>query len=153
MIVQVAGRAGRSDLPGWVVVQTLHPDEPAIRFAVGHDFDGFADWELPLRRQASLPPFSRMVRLLIRHRRSEKAEEGAKAVNKILKRLLPPGQVTIFGPQPAGVAKIRGQFRFQILLLAQKPGLIQNVLRDGMESISRQTSAEVVADVDPVHLL
>ncbi len=153
LIVQVAGRAGRAELPGEVVVQTLYADEPAIRFAAEHDYDGFAEWELPLRKQAGMPPYTRIVRFLVRHESIDRAEAGAGVLAGELKRLLHNEDVKIFGPQPAGVRKIRKQFRFQILVIFSQPGMVQGVIGPQMERLSRSNPAEVVADADPINLM
>jgi primosomal protein N' (replication factor Y) len=139
LVVQVAGRAGRSDTPGEVVVQTLHADDPAIRFAVGHDYDGFAAGELELRRQAAVPPFVRMVRFVIRHADAAKAEESARALAQRLKAMLAGRKVTILGPQPAIVRKITNRFRYQLLLTAAARPLL-----------GRQAGAEGVGHVGGV---
>ena len=152
LIVQVAGRAGRADLPGEVIVQTLHADEPAIRFAAGHDYEGFARWELPLRKEAELPPFSRLVRFIVHHEKADRAQEGAHALAEALRRCLPEG-IPMWGPDPAGVFKIRNHFRFQILLIAPQAGVIQRALAGRMEALTRDIHAEVTADVDPVNLM
>jgi len=152
LIVQVAGRAGRSDTPGEVVVQTLHENEPAVALAAGHDYDGFWAWELPLREQAKLPPFRRMVRFIVRHRDPSRAEDAAAELARTLRRMLSAG-VTLIGPQPAGVKKIRNHFRFQILLTCERPGRIQQMLSPRMEAICRDAPAEVIADVDPINLM
>ncbi|KPK83893.1 MAG: hypothetical protein AMJ81_07060, partial [Phycisphaerae bacterium SM23_33] len=77
LIVQVAGRAGRGTSGGEVVVQTVHPDDPAIQFALRHDYEGFAAAELPLRASAGVPPHVRLVRLLVRHADPDRAQSGA----------------------------------------------------------------------------
>jgi len=154
LIVQVAGRAGRADLPGEVVVQTLHEDEPAIRLAAVHDFDSFAAAELPLRRDAMLPPFSRLVRFIARHEQVDKAETGAGELAATLRALLDGAGVTMLGPQPAGVKKVRNQFRFQVLLNCPQAGVVQQRLAPHMDAIARAAApAEVIADVDPVQLM
>ncbi|HUU58773.1 MAG TPA: primosomal protein N' [Phycisphaerae bacterium] len=153
LIVQVAGRAGRSDLPGEVIVQTLYPEEPAVRFATTHDYDGFAEWELPTRRSAHLPPFTRMVRFIIRHAESLKAEQSAALLAERLRALLPRGEVQIVGPLPCGVIRIRNRFRHQVQLTASRRGLIQQHLTAHMDSLTRGIPAEVLADADPIHLL
>jgi primosomal protein N' (replication factor Y) len=140
-------------MPGEVVVQTLHEGEPAIRFAIHHDYDGFAEWELPLRHEAALPPFTRMVRLLIRHRQSEKAEQAARGIAEAVRQALLRHGVTVIGPQAAGVPKIRNQYRFHLVLISSQPGLIQQVLWPRMEALCRMSPAELLADVDPVNLL
>lgn len=160
LIVQVAGRAGRKKLnrpagssPGEVVVQTLHPDEPAICLAARHDCAGFAALESSQRRQANLPPYSRMIRFVVRHADVSRAQQGADEVARRLGRLLSCEKVSITGPQPAGVVKIRGQFRFEILLVTSDAGAMQRLLRPRMGDMCRAAGAEVIADVDPVNLL
>ncbi len=152
LIVQVAGRAGRAELPGEVIVQTLHEDEPAIQYAATHDYAGFAAWELPLREEAHLPPFRRMVRFVARHAKADRAQAGANELADALRKLLPP-EVEMWGPEPAGVFKIRGTFRFQIILLARTPGIIQRALLGRMEPLTRDNPADLLADPDPMNLV
>ena len=152
LVVQVAGRAGRSDTPGEVIVQTLHEDEPAIQFASRHDVDGFAAIEMPLRKEAMMPPFARMVRFIVRHENVGKTDEGSRQLASGLARLLPP-EVRMFGPMPAGVQKIRNLFRYQVILTSPKPGQIQQLVSPKLGVICKDIEAEVVADVDPVNLL
>jgi len=153
LVVQVAGRAGRADLPGEVIVQTIYPDEPAIRFASGHDYSGFSAHEIPLRQQAGLPPFTRMVRVIVRHRQLDRAEKGASEFSASLRELLPAESVRIVGPQPAAVMKIRGQFRFQTLLISSRTGVVQDLLFGRMADLCRKCAGQVVVDVDPIGLL
>ena len=149
----MAGRAGRSDRPGEVVVQTLHGDDPAIRFAETHDYTSFAEHELRDRREAGLPPFTRIVRLITRHEKIDVARKTADELGATLRELLPQEKVTIIGPQQAEFAKIRSQFRFHILLTSSQAGLIQTILHDQMSRILKDAKGEVLADVDPVNLL
>ena len=153
LVVQVAGRAGRGNEPGEVVVQTLHEQEPAIRFATTHDYDAFAAYEMPLRKDAGLPPFSRIVRIIVRHARVEKAEEAAGKLAASLGRLLPRGQVILEGPQPAGVRLIQNRFRFQIMLRTPRAGFIQQLLWPHMEALASGLGAEAIFDVDPTNLM
>lgn len=153
LIVQVAGRAGRSDRPGEVVVQTLHADEPAIVFATTHDYESFAANELALRKEILYPPFARMMRFVIRHENIDKARGGADQLAAELRKLLPAGKVRLFGPQPAGVLKVKNQFRFQVLMLASRAGAVQQTLAGRMEELTRNNPAEVIADIDPMQLM
>jgi primosomal protein N' (replication factor Y) len=152
LVVQVAGRAGRGQTAGEVIVQTLHESEPAIRFAATHDYQGFAAVEMPLRREMGFPPYSRMVRLIVRHASAVKASQGAAVLAKRVAGVL-PGQITLQGPMPCGVQKIRDLFRFQILLTAEKAGLIQQFLSPRLGQFCHDIEAEVIADVDPIALL
>jgi primosomal protein N' (replication factor Y) len=152
LIVQVAGRAGRSG-GGQVVVQTLHGDEPSVTYAASHDFEGFAEWELESRRATNLPPFSRMVRFIARHKDMDRAETGAGELTEKLRACLPPEQVTLMGPMPAAVKRIREQFRYQVLLITGKGGVVQSAVAPRMAEIVRDNPAEVFADVDPMSLM
>jgi len=156
LIVQVAGRAGRSDLPGQVVVQTLHPDEPAILLAAKHDYSGFAEIEMSLRAESGFPPFGRMIRFIIRHARADRAQDGAHELAKTLRAVFGPGKVSIIGPGPAEIVKLRKMFRYHILVIPSKdtpPGWVQKTLYPQMPSICRANPAEVIADVDPMMLI
>lgn len=153
LIVQVAGRAGRADLPGEVIVQTLQERHPAIVLAATHDFDSFAQRELDARKDTGLPPFGRLVRFIARHEDVEKAEKGIHDLADQLRQALPAREVRMLGPQPAMVRKVRNQFRFQILLITPRPGMVQNALGARMEAICRDNPAEIIADVDPMHLM
>jgi primosomal protein N' (replication factor Y) len=153
LVVQVAGRAGRGETPGEVVVQTLHPDEPAIRFAETHDFDGFAEHELSDRAEAGMPPMTRLTRFIVRHEKMDHAEAGAAELARAVRRLLPADRVTILGPMQAEFAKIRDLFRFHILVFASQPGLVQQRLAPAFGEITHRIRAEILADVDALNLL
>ena len=153
LIVQVAGRAGRAKGGGEVVVQTLHPGEKVIQFALTHDYAGFAAYELPLRQSTGTPPFVRMVRFIVRHASTDKAQAGAAALAQQLRQWLTGGDVRFVGPMAAGVIRIRNQFRFEVLCYCPRPGYIQSVLADRMHELVAKVGAEVIVDADPVNLL
>jgi primosomal protein N' (replication factor Y) len=155
LIVQVAGRAGRSDLPGRVVVQTLHPDEPAIVFATTHDYNGFAEVEMSQRTEAHLPPLARMIRFIVRHEKANKAQDGAGELAKALGVILPGERVSMIGPAQANIVKLRKMFRYEITIIPSSgpAGWVQKLLYPQMASICRGNPAEVVIDVDPMNLM
>ncbi len=154
LIVQVAGRAGRAKRGGEVVVQTLHPSDPAIRFALKHDYAGFAAYELPQREAMGVPPFVRLVRFIVRHEKVARAEAGADALGKYLRRLFAgKNDVRIDGPMKAGVFKIRNLFRFEINCFCPTAGVIQNAVVQRMSKLRAEVGAEIVIDADPAGLL
>ena len=154
LIVQVAGRAGRGTGGGEVVVQTLHPHDPAIRFALDHDYAGFAASEMPLRQSAGVPPFVRLIRFIVRSPQVGRAEHGADRLAKRLRELFPDQrEVNFIGPMRAGVFKIRKQFRFEILCHCRRAGYVQSVLAGQMPSLAGHLGAELVVDADPMALL
>ncbi len=153
LIVQVAGRAGRADVPGEVIVQTLHAEEPAIQFALKHDYDGFSAMEMPLRKEAAVPPYVRMVRFVCRHAKNEQAQDSADELARCLRDILPKEHAQIFGPMPAPVFKIKDKFRFEVLVKTDRAGLVQDALGPQMAELSRKCHAEIIADVDPMNLM
>ncbi|MHC4985195.1 MAG: replication restart helicase PriA, partial [Planctomycetota bacterium] len=153
LIVQVAGRAGRAEHAGDVVVQTLHADEPAVKLAAQHDYDGFVKEELPTRQAAELPPATRMVRFIVRDRSSAKVAESAEALAAKLKALLGDHVLAFYGPQPAGVPRIRDHYRWQILVIVAAAGAVQRIVFPLMAELGREIHSEIVADVDPVNLI
>jgi len=154
LIVQVAGRAGRGAAGGEVVVQTLHPTDPAIQFAVHDDYEGFTTQELAMRRSVGVPPATRLVRFVVRHTNAVRAQDAADKLRRRLGLLLEgAGGVRLLGPSRCGVFKIRGQFRFEINAYCARPGQVQAALAEHMAALSSDVGAEVVVDVDPISLL
>jgi primosomal protein N' (replication factor Y) len=154
LITQVAGRAGRGDSAGRVVLQTFLPDDPTIRAALRQDFVGFAKTELASRREVGLPPFARMVRIIIRdqdqaklHKRSE---ELAALFNQAASR---ERDVTLKGPMPCAISRIAGYFRNQIVMLSPRASSIQRILATVREKGGLTKADRVAVDVDPVSLL
>ena len=155
ILTQVSGRGGRGDQPGRVVIQTFNPGHYVLRRAQEHDYTGFYADELPLRRQLAYPPFSRLVGL---HFSSLKQHEGKRAVDAIgarareLAATIAGGKIHVIGPAESPLARIRGRYRWQLLLrgkesrplllLAQT--LIKGAGRDGLE---------ILVDVDPVNFM
>jgi primosomal protein N' (replication factor Y) len=124
LLTQVAGRAGRSILGGKVIVQTYTPDNYCIQAASHHDYEAFYRQEVEFRRQQWYPPFSRLVRLLYVHRDAERAQEEAETMHRVLSnkiaRLGLP-EVNLVGPAPAFLSRLRGQYRWQLIVRARDP--------------------------------
>ena len=130
VLTQVAGRAGRSTRGGQVILQTFQPEHPVIQAASGHDYAGFYQKELEGRRALGYPPFGRLVRLEYRHRENERAEAEARKVASRLRSRIEAGghlQTTLVGPVPCFFSKLRGEYRWQIILRGPNPA---DILRD-----------------------
>jgi primosomal protein N' (replication factor Y) len=154
LITQVAGRAGRGDAAGRVVVQTFLPDDPTIRMALKQDYGGFAKSELAGRREVGLPPFSRMARIILRHQDQGGLLKIGREMTEKIAAVLPasPG-VTTRGPMPCAIGRIAGFHRHQILLQSEKAEALQAVLA-AVRAAGGFSKAEAVAvDVDPVAVL
>jgi primosomal protein N' (replication factor Y) len=152
LITQVAGRAGRGDVPGRVVLQTFQPYDDTIRAALRQDFAGFATRELEARRQTNLPPFGRMVRIVLRDRDEETVMTKAAALTGVFTDAA-AGDTTIEGPMPCAIARIAGYFRQQIVLTAATPQPLQRTLATVRAAGHLSQNDRVAVDVDPVSLL
>ncbi len=124
LLVQVAGRAGRSALGGQVVMQTFMPDNYAIQAAAGHDYAGFYRRELAERRKLGYPPFARLLRLEYRHADPAQAEKEARRMAAQVQRWMEGGDFTathMIGPAPCFFARQAGLYRWQIVLRGPNP--------------------------------
>ena len=122
LLEQVAGRAGRAERDGRVIIQTLVPDDRAIEAVAAHDVDGFFEDELPWRAEFGYPPFQRLVRLVFGHTSGDYAVEEAHRMQQELRRIASglPG-VDVLGPSPPQVARRRGRYRWALLVRAPDP--------------------------------
>jgi primosomal protein N' (replication factor Y) len=132
MLAQVAGRAGRGLLEGRVIVQTYHPDHYAVASAAAHDYTGFAAQELAFRREQGYPPYRRLAKLVYEHESPTHARKGAKALARSLcealaRRGLPA--TDLIGPAPAFFARLRGRYRWQLLLRHADPAELLRALQ------------------------
>ncbi|MCL4395288.1 MAG: primosomal protein N' [Chloroflexi bacterium] len=124
LLTQVAGRAGRSILGGRVIIQTYNPENYAVAAASRHDYAAFYEREIAFRREQKYPPFARLVRLTYAHSSDKHAQEEAERVRQMLAmRCAQLGlpALDVIGPAPAFFHRVRGQYRFQILLRGREP--------------------------------
>lgn len=155
LLVQVAGRSGRADSNGRVVVQTRMKDNPAIVMASKGQVESFFDNELKLRRDLGFPPFSRMVNLVVRSPKAEVARGFAESLASELsgKAAFFGFDVQVYGANECPIEKIRANFRFQVLLRSFKPSDMLSLLENVLSYTSVPSSAVLEIDVDPVDLL
>ncbi len=157
LITQVAGRAGRFDAPGRVVVQTTAPDLPALQFALTHDYEAFVADELKMRQQAGLPPFRRLARIVVEHAREETAGQEADALAERLAELVEKtGEegADLMGPNPCVLARLRGKYRFELLVRTlNATGLRRLMTAAQVEKVLATKGQTTIVDVDPVSLM
>ena len=150
LLTQLAGRAGRGEIPGKVVIQTHHPDHYAIRAALEHDDKAFAEQELRFRRIFHYPPYTRMTQVLLRGGKRAMVEKDARHLAERLEHELRGAEVRINGPAPAPFEKLRGKWRYQLLLRSHRPRVVRDALRS---VLTDRPHSELVVDVDPQQLL
>jgi primosomal protein N' (replication factor Y) len=151
LLVQVAGRAGRGDSPGSVLIQTRNPSHAAIAMAVSHDVRGFVERELEDRRELGYPPFRRMA--LVRVDAVE--ERTARAHAELLARLarkVAGSTAEVVGPAPAPLSRLRNRYRYRFMVRASARSSLRPVLLAVLRAPD-QRHARVVVDVDPVNML
>lgn len=155
LVTQVAGRTGRGPKGGRVLVQTSNPDHPAIRAAVRHDFGAFAAQELPIRKMLKYPPFTSMIRLVIRGPIAQTVEafsaEVAQRVSAALTEV--EADARVLGPAPAPFARLRGKYRFQIQIQGPDGDKLREAVRRATEQLKPPKEVQWIADVDPLGML
>lgn len=152
LVSQVAGRAGRGDIPGQVIVQTLNPHAPSITRAARHDFVGFAGDELGSRYQTGLPPYVRMVRIVVRDEQHARAEERATEIVELL-RAHGDARVHINGPMPCTITRIANFYRFEIEMMCRSPKPMQDAMQRVRAKGLLKSDSRVAIDVDPIWLM
>jgi primosomal protein N' (replication factor Y) len=152
LLTQVAGRAGRGDLPGEVIVQTYTPFHQAIQAARHLDYDGFCDKEFECRRELGYPPFGHLVCVAVRGGEEAKVLHAVNGFAGTLKPRLPP-QVVLAGPAPAPLARAKGQYRYQIVLRAPLARSITEPLKLAAREFKWPSGVSFAVDVDAMSLM
>ncbi len=156
LLTQVSGRGGRGDVPGQVIIQTFNPNHYAIQKARDHDYDGFYAEEISLRQSLFYPPFSRLIHLRVSCIHRDKGEEGSKSLaakaRELLKLARVRGTVEIVGPAEAPLFRLRGRYRWQLLLKGDDSRFLHALTRDILGGF-HFPGVQVKVDVDPVHFM
>jgi primosomal protein N' (replication factor Y) len=156
LTTQVAGRAGRAQAGGHVVMQSLAGLTPALRFAAAHDFEGFVAQQLPVRRQIGFPPFSRLARVIVADRTESGARGQAAALaGAIREHIASLGlRADVLGPQTAPLARLRNRYRFDFLIRSPDASRLSETLeRLRADGVLTPNTRHALVDVDPVSLL
>jgi primosomal protein N' (replication factor Y) len=153
-LTQVAGRAGRGDVEGEVLVQAFTPFHPAIQYARRHDFNGFYEQEMEFRRQLRYPPVSRIALLLLRGRNEEKVKFSADYVRgQLAKSTGAISDLIIKGPAAAPLARTKTEYRWQIMLLTRQMSRLSLALAELEAGLTLPDEVRMTVDIDPVNLM
>jgi len=159
LLTQVAGRAGRGEVFGEVVIQTFNPDHYSIQKAKDHDFIGFYQEENQFRRALDYPPFSRLINFRLVGNSEKKTKAVSEEMGRIGRDLLKRGYgkgIEILGPSAAPFAKMRGKFRWQMLAKGKSPKLLHQFAQELAFRLEEETKGKGVnldIDVDPIFIL
>ncbi len=152
LLVQVAGRAGRGDVAGEVFIQSATPFHPAVQFARHHDYAGFVEQELEFRRACGYPPYGHLILLTVQSPNAEAALFTAQTLRREITALALEG-VRVSEPVSAPIARLKGEFRFQLMLRGKPILKMSAALRGLLDKISMPDHVRLTVDVDALQLL
>ncbi|MFH1476481.1 MAG: primosomal protein N' [Verrucomicrobiota bacterium] len=152
LLLQVAGRAGRGDVPGEVIVQTFAPFNPAIQAARALDYQGFCDQELESRRELLYPPFAHLICITLESLRAESVERTAQTLSA---RLVPAltKAVILAGPIPAPLSRAKGRYRFQIIMRSASVKAMTVPLKEALKALRCPPGVRIAVDVDALSMM
>ena len=152
LLLQVAGRAGRGDVPGEVIVQTFAPFNPAIQAARRLDYQGFCDQELESRKELLYPPFAHLICITLE---SLNAEAVERTTQTLAARLAPalPKSVILAGPIPAPLSRAKGHYRFQIIMRSVSVKAMTVPLKEVLKALRCPPGVRIAVDVDALSMM
>jgi primosomal protein N' (replication factor Y) len=163
LLTQVAGRSGRGEKPGEVLIQTYNPEHPSVHMAVNQDFLAFYHQEIEQRRELDYPPFSRLVNIRLAGANQEKTRDRAMALGDTCREIMHNDtsrrfaeSIEILGPGEAPREKLQGKYRWQLLLKGKDHSLLRRFVDIMVRTVLPQLERPGVTirvDVDPVNLL
>lgn len=160
LLTQVAGRAGRGEKQGRVILQTYSPEHPSIVCAQGHDYWKFYEGEIEKRARHHYPPVQNLVNLLIRSKVEKKAYLFARELREAMserlktsKEIFEQGNVELIGPAPLPFYRLRGHYRWHVLIKAGEMAAAQALIRQTLASLKRSPGVAMQVDVNPLNIL
>ncbi|NLO73146.1 MAG: primosomal protein N' [candidate division WS1 bacterium] len=155
LLTQVSGRAGRANKPGEVYVQTYNPDHPALQAAAEHDYARFYAKEIAHRRENQYPPFARLANLVFSHVKEPTALQAAiQAAQLLSKMAAEPGRnLQVLGEASCPLHKLRGRYRYQVLLKAECDEELGKIIGELDRSLELPAGVNMVVDVDPYDMM
>ena len=155
LLTQVAGRAGRGEKPGRVLIQSYHPEHYALEFARAQVYEKFYEHEIHFRREMHYPPFWALINLLVKHQDYSRAATVAAELARLLKLADTERALRILGPAPAPLARLKGEHRLQILIKTRNRRQAREALDAAMFGL-REAGYDlrmITVEVDPVSLM
>jgi primosomal protein N' (replication factor Y) len=155
LVTQVAGRTGRGAKGGRVLVQTFNPENPTLQAAMGHDYQQFADLEIPQREQFGYPPFRQLARIVVRGELETHAGAFAGEIGKQFKALIEKSNLdlSLLGPCAAPIAKLRGKYRFHLFLNGGEGEVLRSTIRQVTQELRTPDDVQWIVDIDPLDMI
>jgi primosomal protein N' (replication factor Y) (superfamily II helicase) len=155
LLTQVAGRAGRGDRPGRVIIQTYHPEHYSLVCAKDQNYEEFYRREIVFRRTMHYPPFSALINVLVHDKDYDRANRTAMDFARELREAAKGSGVRVLGPAPAAISRIRSEYRFQVLIKAQSRARAREALDIAMDrvTVAGHNPRSISVEVDPMNLM
>lgn len=150
LLTQVAGRAGRHHLPGKVIIQTHSPEHYSIQAAAKQDYELFYNQEIKHRQELGYPPFSKLISLTISGKEEAKVAQAAEDLGLLLRKEL---KETVLGPAPGPVPRVRGQWRYGVLIKSYELRVTSCELTQAVQKLNLPKDVRVTIDVEPMGLV
>lgn len=154
LLSQVAGRAGRGEYPGRVIIQTLRPEHYAIQLARQHDYQSLYEKEMEIRSSPKFPPYLRMINVKVSGSNEGQVQASAMQVAQ-LSRTMARKEADVLGPAPSPIDRIRDRYRWQVLLKGENPGVLHQVCAEILEHYAKLSRGDIriSIDVDPENMM
>jgi primosomal protein N' (replication factor Y) len=151
LLAQVSGRSGRGDRPGQVVIQTFSPDHYAVVCAAQQDYAAFYEKEIAQRRELSYPPFGTLANIVATHAEEHLAQAAAQRAAVAL-RQIGDADLQVLGPAPAPLARLKGRFRWHVVVRAPSDTQIGTALRSALSALRSADRGVLTVDVGPMSM-
>ncbi len=153
LVVQVAGRSGRGEKPGKVILQTYHPDHYAIQSALKQDYEGFIHQEMSMRADLGYPPLGRLMRVVIEGEKEEKVKEHSLKIAEQLKQVRDQANGSVLGPTAAPLSMVKNRYRYHLIIKFPEFRDREVYLKALGPFINASSAIKVILDIDPVSLM
>lgn len=155
LLTQVAGRAGRGDRPGRVIIQTYHPEHYSLTCAREQNYEEFFRREIVFRKTMHYPPFTSLINVLIHDKDYDRANGTASDFARELRDAAKGSDLRVLGPAPAAISRIRGEYRFQVLIKARSRTGAREALDVAMDRVTAagHNPRSISIEVDPINLM
>ena len=153
LLHQLSGRAGREQVKGAVYLQSYLPEHPVMQALISGDREAFLQAELTARKNAKMPPFSRLAAVIVEGTKEEQVLKTAKQLASSFTIHHPPSTIHLLGPAPAPLYRLRGKYRMRLLVKADRKVNLPELMKGWVESVAAPSSVRIKIDMDPVGFL
>jgi primosomal protein N' (replication factor Y) len=151
LLVQVAGRAGRAEIPGEVVIQTYNPQEPLFQKVIHHDYQSFYNDEIKIRKLLEYPPVTDILRIVVSGETESVCQKYSSEMAKFIEEMIDAKEdnIMILGPAPCPISKIKRRYRYQIMIKCYSSLLLRSIAAK-INNRNHPASIKLELDINPV---